>query len=185
MNNCDKFLKAIIYLALAIFIGGSIARLSIAFDLFIPGLLEIKPWYGEEIRLHSAWLFTSSGLYSGIGYILFLLASIVYLPRAIKDFKIKGYLLYCYIIGIAFAPVELYKIFCDIKLAFAFFDHSIKYGFIDSQIRDYFFNRFSGVFGAMSYLSIFAYANIALFLGWKPLTKKVEQVNQETQNIEQ
>lgn len=177
MSYFHKFFRAILGLGSILWLGGALAKTAIAYDLFNPGTLILKPEYSDAIRLHSVYLFTTISGYTITGFVLVLLSALVLLPSAVKEFKTKGYLLMCYFLLTIFAPIEIYRQYLDIKLALAFKQGLILYGFIDTQISDYFLSQFMGKFGAATVLAFLGFFTCAILLAWRPLYRRPRRIS--------
>ena len=72
MNAIDKTIASVGLLGYIIWLGGSVIRTIISYDLFIPGTLELKK-YSFEIQTHIVKLFELASPYTNISYMLMIL----------------------------------------------------------------------------------------------------------------
>ncbi len=99
-----------------VWFGTSITRMVVGFDVFVPGTLELRPTQSEEIRLHTIWLFTLLGGWTGWA---FGVATVGGLGTAVllrSYFRSHGYLMMATILFVLLLPVQAYVAWEDYRL---------------------------------------------------------------------
>ncbi len=166
-----KLLLTLIALGLLIWLGGSIIRTAIAYDLYVPGTaLKLKNWYSDQERIHAVRMFGMGAMYTDIAYGTALASSILLCIYWRKNLKKRGWLFMSFVLMFLAAPVELYMIYLDIKLNLGLFWTNIA-NFDTPVIKDYFTYRFTklAIPSTMSYLAVIT---SILFIIWRPLDLK-------------
>jgi hypothetical protein len=170
-----KILLTILVFGAITWIGGTIVRSAIAYDLFVPGkALELKNWYSLEQQLTIVSVFRIAGFYTIVGFCLTFASSItifIYLKEYLRK---KGWLFMALILIFLTAPVELYLIYCDLKIIFAFNNMQIN-SFNDAIIQKYFLARYKH-FTVPSALSFLASISAVFLLIWRPLDKPLDEI---------
>jgi hypothetical protein len=166
-----KFLLTLVALGLLIWLGGSIIRTAIAYDLYEPGTaLKLKSWYSDSERLHAVRMYGMGALYTDIAYCVALAASILLCIYWRKNMKQRGWLFMAFVLMFIAAPIELFMIYLDIKLNIGLYWVS-NLSFDSVIIKNYFMFRFTkmAIPSMMSYLAI---VTSILFVIWRPLDLK-------------
>ncbi|MFH1049824.1 MAG: hypothetical protein V1779_02710 [bacterium] len=177
-----KIFLSLLTVGVIIWLGGTVARNAIAFDIFVPGTeLTLKNWYSDEARLITVSLFRITGFYTIIGFCMTFVSSIYLFLYYRKEFKLKGWLLMSFVLILLASPIEFYLMYYDIKIILAFNNELIK-SFNDTIVQDYFVSRYSKLTipATLSFLSAFT---AVLIIIWQPLNrKKIESNNNENDN---
>ena len=176
IKEITKFQKVLITIAalgIMIWLGGSIVRTAIGYDLFLPGTeLVLKQFYAEQIQIHTVYLYTITSLYTGIGFILSFLSVIILFIMWRRNLKIYGWLFMAFVLFFLAAPWQLYLIYLDIRLIWSF--NTLGYiPFGSSIINDYFLPQFLR-FKVASPLTFLAILTSILLIIWRPLDKSKE-----------
>ena len=170
----SKIFLTIFTVGVIIWLGGTIARNAIAFDIFVPGTeLTLKNWYSEEARLTTVSLFRITAFYTIVGFCMAFTASIFLFVQYRKEFKTKGWLLMAFILMFLSSPVEFYLMYYDIKIILAFNNQLIN-SFNDTIVQDFFVDRFSKLTipATLSFLAAFT---AVLLVIWQPLNKRKKE----------
>jgi hypothetical protein len=171
-----KIFLSILAVGTIIWLGGTVARNAIAFDIFVPGTaLTLKNWYSEEARLTTVSLFRIAGFYTIVGFCMTFVSSIYLFVIYRKEFKFKGWLLMAFVLFFLASPIEFYLMYYDIKIILAFNNIMVN-SFNDSIIHDYFIARYSKL-TIPATLSFMASFTAILLLVWQPLNKKKTDTN--------
>ena len=171
-NNVQKAVLAIFFFAVSMWFGGGIIRNAIAFDLFIPGTLELKPFLNIQQINYSIRLMGITSYYTIIGYIISFICAlgIMFLQRA--QLKKSGWLFMALIIFFLCSPIEFYQMYLDTKLVYL----TNTIDFISLLQADklliVFRERFDPRLTAAGFLSFLSYITALLFLAWQPLKAK-------------
>jgi len=166
----SKILLTLLAFGVILWIGGAIARLAIAYDLFLPGTeLILKNYYTDIIRLHTVHLFAMTGLYTGVGFSVCLLIALIIFFKSKSILKKQGWLFMAFVLFFLTVPFESYMMYLDIRLNMAFWSGKLL-SFNDYNITSYFLIRFSKL-GIPSVLSFFAVLTSVVMIIWRPLNK--------------
>ena len=165
----EKFFLTFLVSGLIMWIGGSIVRTGVAFDIFVPfSNMILKQSYNDAIRLYAVQLFSNSALYTGIGFTLFFIGYISLSLILSDKFKRFGWIFMAMMLFILATPYGLYELYLDIKLYFVLQYPGITFN--DQGIKDFFFLRYTklSIWGALSYLMAVTAVLICI---WRPLDK--------------
>lgn len=178
----NKIFLSLLTFGIIIWLGGTVVRNAIAFDIFVPGTeLTLKNWYTDEMRLTTVSLFRVASFYTIVGFCLSFVSAVYLLIQYRKEFKFKGWLLMSFILFFLASPIEFYLIYYDIKIILAFNNLMVK-SFNDSIITDYFIARYSKL-TIPATLSFLASLTAVLLVIWQPLNKKKINDNQIIDNL--
>lgn len=193
-NKSEIFLNIFVNLfifGLAIWIGGSIIRTAIIYDIYEPfsnfipkenytdSILQQNP-YTEAIKLHNIYMFSNTSIYTNVAYSLSLVSGIFLLFFNIRELKQKGWLFMSLILLLFSAPVELFNMYCDYQLYYVLKWDGGVLTFFDGNIQKYAIERFTNLmqrtFGAISFMSAIT---IIIFFVWKPLDRTITNTKTE------
>ncbi len=113
-----RWCSIIALLGIVAFMGGSIVRISLAFDLFVPGTLTWKSWYSPEVVAQTIRLFAQSGFYTLIGYGVALFFGVIVWLAQRSVWRQSGWLLMSGILCVLYIPVECIQARFDIDLIY-------------------------------------------------------------------
>lgn len=176
MPNASRYYKillTVLTLGFITWFGGSIIRTAIAYDLFTPTAdMTLKTEYSDAVKMHTVYLYTSTSLYTSVGYMLSFLSIILIIFNQKKEMKKRGWLFMAIILFLIASPVEIYKIYGDIKLSMAiYYDHLNDFN--SSIVNHYFIARFKNIsIVTASSLASLASITSALYAVWRPLEKR-------------
>jgi len=169
-KNLIKFLAIIYVLGMVIWLGGSIIRTVIAYDIYVPATeLQMKTNYSDEMRLHNVRLFGMGALYTEISYGVAAFAAIFLFFLLRKEFKTKGWILISLLLFLITLPLESLLMYYDIKLNLAI-QYDLLKSFNQDVVRDYFISRFT----KLNFMAPSAYlcgASSLIMAVWRPLEK--------------
>ena len=74
-----------------LWLGASVARAVIGFDAFVPGTTELKAAQTETMLMHTIWLYTLLGGWTGWSFGVALIGAIGSLFTHMKTFKRQGW----------------------------------------------------------------------------------------------
>lgn len=159
-------------LGLVVWVAASLARLLLAYDLFIPGTLEFKPGVTDELRLYAlAWYarFTSFVLW---GFASTLTAGIVLTIVQRKFFRLQGWRMMITIIFWFTAAVQAYMLNADIRMM-SFFDLAAGVPLAGKdEIIQVFLLRFQNVvFGLAMWTVVMSAVTMLALTIFQPLTQ--------------
>lgn len=179
-----KIFMTILAFGFCLWFGGSVVRSAIGFDIFYPSAkLELKSHYTNEIRMHSVYLYATTSLYSDIGYFASFVSVLALAIYWRKQLKLRGWLFMSIMLFLVASPVELYFIYCDIKLSLAIYYDQVK-DFASMPVTTYFYDRFKQPSMATpSALAFLAIITSVLYIIWRPLDGKSKEI--EKNEVEQ
>ncbi len=167
------------FIALVIWLGGNLIRVSLIYDLYEPfSNFILKSNYTKEIQIQNIYLYSNSALYTNISYLIVLISSLFLFFNKLKELKLRGWLFMSLILILLLSPFELYNIYCDYQLYYVLqWEGGVDYfdGNIQRYCIDKFTNQFQRSLGVLSYLS--GFTSIILFV-WKPMDKinQIEEI---------
>ncbi len=165
-----KLLITIFIIAVVFWIGGSLIRNIIAFDLFVPATeLSIKNYYSNEIRLHSIHLYSVSSVYTGTAFAISFISAIILFVLTFRILKENGWLFMSFMLFFVISAVEIYNTYLDIMLGMAISNVEI-FSLSSKPIKDYFLFRYYKI-GILEPLKYLGMITIIVFVIWKPLNK--------------
>ncbi|MDX9757955.1 MAG: hypothetical protein RBU27_02245 [Bacteroidota bacterium] len=178
----DPILRASIMFVVfagALWLGGTVYRALIAYELFIPGTLEFDPavQLAQEQTIYQ--LIFASSVMVLIAYSITLIASIVVLWRIPLRLKEHGWMLMAALLVFIFVPVEIFTGYLDIHF-FWLWDWTTDamatqgpQAFIDVQteLRKTISHRI-GALAGLPVMAALCYVTAALLVIWQPMRKK-------------
>lgn len=93
-------------------LGGQFIRLSVIYDLYIPGTLELKSWYSWQIQHQTVRLYANAFIYCGIGYVLATLGVVMVILTSASLLKKKGWMfmsVILWLLAVGFSAKSLYS----------------------------------------------------------------------------
>ena len=153
-------------------LGASVARMVGGFDVFVTGTLDFKPTQSESVRLHTIWLFTLLGGWTGWSFLTCTVGGLATAIIVRKSFRSHGWLLMSTVLLVLLIPVQAYVAWEDYRL-WTFFDRATGMPFAQpSEIIGVFLHRYTNtVVNIMLGMSLFAALTIILFCTIRPLQK--------------
>ncbi len=167
-----KILVSIAALGLAVWLGGTAVRSAIAFDIFVPGDIDltVKPEYTQKQVIQNIYLFSITSFYTMTGFGAVLLSGLLIIIAYRKNLKRHGWLFMAFVLICLAVPVEVLLAYYDIQLIYLF-NYNQSQDLNNIIIKDYFFDRIKNL-SVPSGLSALAVLTAVLYLIWKPLVKK-------------
>lgn len=157
-----------------VWLGASVARMVVGFDVFTPGTLLFKSTQSESVRLHTIWLFTLLGGWTGWSFLLTTVGGVGTALIVRKAFRSHGWLLMSAILLILLIPVQAYVAWEDYRL-WTFFD--LRTGMPLAQTPEIiavFLNRYTNTtVNIMLGMSLLAALTILLLCTIRPLQSKL------------
>jgi hypothetical protein len=174
LKTHQKLLFGLFLICLSIWIGGSLTRSVIAFDLFMPTQeFALKPGLSNEDRIVTLYLYTITAAYADFAYLISFLCFLVFSFTAREQFKKHGWLFMCVFIFFFFSPVNLLNIYYDYMLSLAVYFDRIT-DFRDYRVNTWFIERFRSIpLNTAAMLSFFSSLTIVLYSVTRPLDKSV------------
>lgn len=174
LNTSSKILALLAIFGIMTWLGGSIVRSAIAYDIFVPfsANFELKNYYTNEVLVHNVYLFANTSIYPSVGYGISFL-SVILLAFINKDkLKKEGWFFMIVALYIIFAPIEIYQMILDYNLNMGFRDKIITQ-FNSPIVNDNFMQRLTYVpIRTYSVLSFLSHLAAITFMIIKPLRVK-------------
>lgn len=168
-----KLVLTISLLGTVLWLGGSIVRNAIAFDLFVPGTLQLKQSIPDAVVSQTVRLYTIAAFYTMVGYGLSCLGFVILLVEFTKRLKEFGWLFMAFILFFLTIPAEIYLLTFDIELVRALQTTYDTFS-ANSKLLEVFHSRFStkSHAGQISALTTFSYITILGLFVFRPLSKR-------------
>lgn len=173
LSNFQKILISIALLCFVIFLGGTIIRSAIAYDLFVPSEnFALKTNYTNAMRMQSMYIYAISAFYTDFGYGITFLSMLGLVFSLKKYFKQEGWLFMIFALFFITAPINAFTIYYDYKLNEAvIYNHLTDFNVWD--VQHWFVEKFTDVkINSASTISFFSSITCLVFLIWQPLKKK-------------
>ncbi len=100
----------------ALWLGGSVARMIVGFDVFTPGTLEFRSSQTEDIRIHTIWLFTILGGVAGWCFLACAVGGVGLIATGRRMFRTHGWMMISAILFVLIIPVQAYIAWEDYQL---------------------------------------------------------------------
>lgn len=171
-TNVLKALLAVFFFAVSMWFGGGIIRNAIAFDLFIPGTLELKPFLSFQQINYSIRLMGITSYYTIIGYIVSFICALGIVVLQSSQLKKSGWLFMALVLFFLCSPIEFYQMYLDAKLVYL--TNTIDFVSLlqADKLLIVFRERFDQRLTAAGFLTFLSYITALLFLAWQPLKAK-------------
>lgn len=171
-TNVLKALLAVFFFAVSMWFGGGIIRNAIAFDLFIPGTLELKPFLNIQQINYSIRLMGITSYYTIIGYIVSFICAVGIVVLQSSQLKKSGWLFMALVLFFLCSPIEFYQMYLDAKLVYL--TNTIDFVSLlqADKLLIVFRERFDPKLTAAGFLTFLSYITALLFLAWQPLNAK-------------
>ncbi len=167
------FLLFITCLSGSLWLGSYMTRLFVTYRLFEDTDFILKPYYHSgnlsEVLLTLLPAFTSTLIL----YIIFFIFFIFFLIFSKLNFKQNGWLFIITLLVFVTFPFEAYLMNIDYKIV----SLVNKESFNPTEVIELIIERFK-VFSSFPVIEIFCYFAIIFLLIFKPLTKKIQQANE-------
>lgn len=171
ITSVQKLFIALWFIGVIIWIGGSIVRTTIGYDLFeAQKLLTLKQYYTKNEALITARHFAIGSLYTEVGFIISFVSAIILFPILKRHFKRKGWLLMSYTLFFFASISEFILLFFDIKLSLYIFSGASNLSYDAFEVQKYFHWRLQN----LSFLIIYNYLaifSIIFFITFSPLAR--------------
>lgn len=167
LTNFDKILASLAGGSYVMWLGGSIARMIVGFDIFQPGTILLKG-YDEPLNRLLSQLFAVLAPYVDFPFIIVFLASLYFLARYAKQMKKYGWLFMSLMLIILAGVPQFFLMYLDYNLVYAAMKEGVR--FEDPDIQQYFIGRFAK-YGFLEPMVLMAGMSIPFLFAFKPLHK--------------
>jgi hypothetical protein len=99
-----------------VWLGGSVVRAALAFDLFVPGTLTFKPELSNEATAQTIRLFGVTAFYTLIGYGIFVVLAFGLWIAARRLWKRSGGVFIAGMLVFLYIPVECVQMWHDVQI---------------------------------------------------------------------
>ena len=173
----QKVLLTLSAIGFMLWIGGSVVRTTIAYDLFVPGTLVYKPELPRDAVAQTLHVYGITALYVWVGYGMALSGFLPVFISLRRRWRSYGWLFMAGVLFLMFIPLEA---------VFAYFDWRISQtvgiglGFdieeAKSLLLEAFSLKFLGDFGSGArWLTVFGYLAAIAFIVWRPLHRQIPE----------
>lgn len=171
LTNLDKTLTSIASIAFVVWLGGSIFRLLIGFDIFIPGTNILKG-YSDELSLHLSQLYAVTAPYADISFIVLFLICVYLAIKFSKQLKEYGWLFMIFVIIFLLSIPNGVLFYYDYHLVIAAAKEGITFN--SPEIQKYFLDRFINV-NYLDPIVLISGLSIPILLAFRPLSNKINK----------
>lgn len=174
-----KIICSIFAFAFVVWLGGTVFRTSLAYNLFTVGIdMHLKPLYSNLERMNTIYLFSTTALLTDIAYCICVIAAVALAFNMKGHLKKRGWLVISFVLFALTLPIQAYFINMDWHLTNTVYYRGIT-DFYHPDVQKYFVKRFMDVSNASmrSIVLLFAFT-IILYLIWQPLDKTKIQNNE-------
>ncbi len=176
LSKKGKIFVTLFFIGIIIWIGGSITRSSIAYDIFELSnkqTIVLRPWADEKIALITVRNFAVGSIYTITGFLLTVVSFFFLLPKIKSNFKKEGWLLISTFLYVLAFVSEMILSYFDVRLnLYVFFSSSVSY--YSQEIQSFFYDRFKKFSFLIIYNWLAIFTIVFLFF-FKPLRKNEEQ----------
>lgn len=175
MQNYSKIFKIFVTLfaiGFIMWLGGTVLRTSIGYDLFVPGSdFVLKPEYSNEIRMYNVYIYVITALYTGVSYGIATISAVVLAFKTKKEFKRRGWIFMAFILFIVTIPIQGYSIYMDILLAKEVYINGVRDFFADIIQQNYIARFTLAKYTTINSISMLAALTCVLYFIWRPLDR--------------
>jgi hypothetical protein len=154
-----------------LWLGGSVVRAAVCFDLFVPGSLAVKPDMPLMAQAQILRLFTQTALYTLVGYAFLLVFGGVWWISSRRLWRKRGGIFMGGALVALYIPVEFWQIYYDAQLiqmareaSFSFADFPLQ------EAQDLLVRRLTVLGGAGPFLAALAYLSALYCFVAQPMT---------------
>ncbi|MGQ9819424.1 MAG: hypothetical protein ACUVQ1_05815 [Candidatus Kapaibacteriales bacterium] len=166
----QKFFIALWFIGIIVWIGGSIVRTTIAYDLFeAQKKLTLRTYYTNNDALITTRHYAIGSIYTEVGFIIAFVSAIFLFPTLRRHFRKSGWLLLSYILFTLASISEFILLIFDVQLSLYIFSGARNLNYSAYEIQKYFQWRLQnlGFLIIYNWLAIFS---IIFFISFSPLT---------------
>lgn len=171
-RTLEKIIITILAIAFTIWIGGTLIRGTIAYDIFEPGTrLVLKQNYDQGKLFYNSYIYASSSLYTTVSYLVVFICAIFLNVLGAKGLRQRGWLFMALALFYISAPMEFINIYYDIKLSMDIFFGGVN-DFASWSVQHWYLGKLKSVtLSTLSGIAFLANITALVFIIWKPLNK--------------
>jgi len=169
-SRTTQFFLTLFILGGLVWLGGSVIRTVIGFDVFVPGTLSFKPEQTDVVRMNTVRLYALTGPWTSWGFATCFLGGIGLIVALRSSMRRFGWLLMSAILFVIIIPIEGYLIWKDYQLVL-YFDRATSAPLASvSEIFTVFLTRFQHqLLNMASGFAFFAAITLVLCTTFRPL----------------
>lgn len=167
-----KCIASLVAMSAVLWFGGSIVRYAIAFDVFLPGTLTVKPFLTPGEVNATVRFFAITGFYTAVCYAVTWVFSIILMLQLRGRLKANGWLFMSFVLFYLASPIELYQLWYDVRLIELTQRIDYRTLMATNDMWLIFAERFSPKLSGIGFISILAHFTVLLYGIWQPLKKK-------------
>lgn len=172
LSTGAKSIASLVAVCIILWFGGSIIRFAIAFDVFLPGTLTLKPFLSPIEVNATIRLFAITGFYTAACYAITWLFSILLIILLKGKLKDNGWLFMAFVLFFLASPIEMYQMWFDIRLLELTQRIDYRTLMASNDMLEIFMERFSPKLNGIGFISILTHFTMILYFIWQPLKKK-------------
>ncbi len=172
LNNTQKTFISILLICFVLFLGGSVIRSAIAFDIFLPNAkFELKPEYTNAMRMQSMYVYAITAFYTDFAYGVSFILMLGLIFSLKKHFRNEGWLFMVFALFFLSAPINIFNIYYDYKLNEALiYNHLTDFNIWD--VQHWFVDKYKNIrINSAGTVSFFTSVTCLVFIIWQPLKK--------------
>ncbi len=116
-SRFSRLLLALLLASATLWLGGTVVRAALGYDVFVPGTLDLKPTLDDAEKLATIRLFVSTAAYTGWAFGIAALCAIVLSIRERAAYAHRGWMLMIAILAWLLVPLQGWSVYHDYLLA--------------------------------------------------------------------
>jgi len=168
-----KILLSIFAFGFIVWLGGTVFRTTIAYNLFLIGPeMHLNPAYTNMERINTIYIFSITSLLTGVGYYSAVFSSIMMCILLRKEFRRRGWLFIAFILFAITLPIQIYFSNMDWNLAVCVYYNKV-IDFHHPDVQKYFVQRYQNITNSsLRTIQLLASFTCILYVIWRPLDNK-------------
>lgn len=181
LKTYQKLLLGFFLFGMCIWVGGSLVRSVVAFDLFMPTSdFALRPGLLNEERIQSVYVFTITAAYTDVSYLVSFLMFLIFSFTSASNFRKHGWLFMMAVLFFGFAPINFINIYYDWQLAQVVYFNNIR-EFSDPGVYEFFIARFKSILlNSATTLGLFSSITVVVLFVFRPVDKAVTSIAKTT-----
>ncbi len=111
-----KLFTAVFFCSLCVWLGISVGKMVIGYDVFVPGTVTVKNWYTAENIAQTAHLYTSLTAWAGWSFGIMVVSGFVGLLQSKRTWKREAWMLMVLIFLVLLIPAQAWSLWQDYLL---------------------------------------------------------------------
>lgn len=172
LSTTQRILLFLVATTGIVWLGGTVVRAAIGFDLFVPGTLTFKSDMPNDAQIQTLRLFSRTSFYTLISYGIMLILGVWLWLSHRGLWRERGGLFIGGVLVLLYLPIELWQSYYDILLV-QMAEYSTYTNFPLDAAKQLLTKRITILSGAGPFLSILGYFSAVFFLIVQPMKRKV------------